>query len=116
MRSVVLSEHELSGEGFPTQTAAMGFLSSMDDLVIGKPRLLDKGFPAFSAYMTFLYFLSLLRLGATEARLKVDAFLTCRKWNFSTEFFTVSREKGFLMSRECHGVLYFPAFALVNQS
>lgn len=115
MGSVVFCEHELPGEGFPTQMTSMGLLTSVDDLVMSQPRLLDEGFPTVAAYMRFLYFLSVLRLGTSELRFSADEFSICREFNFSMKLFTRNMEKGFPISRNLSRVLYFTVSALVNQ-
>lgn len=96
MCSLMFSEHELSGEGFPTEIALMGLLSCMNDVVISEPRLLDESFPTFTTYMRFLYFLSFLML--VELGLSAEEFLALGEFNFSMKLFVVSMETGCAIS------------------
>ena len=112
MCSLVFSEHELSGEGFPTQTTLMGLLTCMNDLMISEPRLLHEGFSTFTTYMRLLSFLRFLMLD--ELGLDADEFLNFQEFHFSLKLFTVSMEKGFPISRMFSGPLDFTASALVR--
>ena len=112
MRSLVFIQCDLSGEGFPTQTTLMGFLSCMKILVIIKQTLLHEGFPTFTTYMSFPYFLRFLMLD--ELGLDADEFLNFQEFHFSLKLFTVSMEKGFPISRMFSGPLDFTASALVR--
>lgn len=58
--SLVFGELELLGEGFPTYTTSMVFLSCMNSLMFIEPRLLEEGFSMFSTFMGILYFVYLL--------------------------------------------------------
>lgn len=102
MHPLVLSELELSEEGFPTEVTLMGLLSCVKILVISKPRLLDKCFPTFTAHMRLLPLFSMLMLH--ELGLSAEEFRM--KW------FPVSMAAGFPTCRKLSGALYFTIQAL----
>lgn len=97
MHPLVLSELELSEEGFPTEVTSMGLLSCVKILMISEPRLLDECFPTFTAHMRLLHLFSVLMLH--ELGLSAEEFRM--KW------FPVSIGAGFPICRRLSRSLYF---------
>lgn len=110
MHPLVLSELELSEEGFPTEVTSMGLLSCVNYLMISEPRLFDESFPTFTTYMRLLCFFSFLML--IEWGFGADEFLALGEFNFRMKLFTVSMATGFLISNKLIGALYFIAEVL----
>ena len=97
MHPLVLSELELSEEGFPTEITSMGLLSCVKILMISEPRLLDKCFPTFTAHMRLLHLFSVLMLH--ELGLSAEEFRM--KW------FPVSMGAGFPICRRFRDIYFF---------